>query len=469
MGRPPVTAAELRAGGLSSRDLKHFSTPGFNADWGHSRLYPLAQAWPMGFSWSSFTAQETLLGIAADGGLNSEQVLAPDRDLVPDMSAAFALATDDLMFFSDSGPGASLELARRVEESMRKHGAVKHAEKDLDDSTSGVCIGVELVDGRQWWPQGSRLCELIDAVIDIAEHPRASPGAVGAFLGVLQWHDLLRRLKLSVFAEVYRFTGDATDWKVVDVPPAVLVELVVDIVLSAFTSVDMGLPYLGFLGATDASTEFGHGATIAPMDRQRLHNIAQLAAKSGEHVVLHGVDDTLATRRLLSRPHQLGLQLSDFEVMFSLRVEAPRHINLEEAEALLHFVRWVLRSPQRFCHRLVVLMDSRVVIGAVGKGRSGSVPLNRLLRRLAALTFAGELAVFVVFIPTAHNPADHPSRGGPASWPHALRAASRHGVGAGVRYERKLGRRLAHQALTPAGRLCRLAETLGMVGQSGRS
>ncbi len=39
------------------------------------------------------------------------------------------------------------------------------------------------------------------------------------------------------------------------------------------------------------------------------------------------------------------------------------------------------------------------------------MPLNQLLRRLAALCFLGGLVLYVVFVPSAHNPADAPSRG----------------------------------------------------------
>jgi len=459
MARPPLTRHELLAGGLSDDDITAYSTEGFDGAHSDGRLFPLGQTWQMGFSWSSYVAQETLLGIASDAGLASDHALAPDRDCIPDMASAFALATDDLMLFSDQGPGVTLAMAKRLEDSMARHGAIKHGDKDLDDVVNGVCIGVELVDGRSWWPPGARLWELIEAVVDLAAHPRASAAAVGAFMGVAQWFDLLRRLKLATFADVYRFVGNATDWTVTDVPPGVVTELVVDTVLAAFASVDMGLPHLGFVGATDASTVYGHGAAVAPMDEQRLNEIAQLAAKFGEHVELSTASEA-RPRQLLSRPHHLNLGLHDFEVVFSVRVECPRHINLEEAEALLHFVRWVLRSPARFGRRLVVLLDSRVVVGAVGKGRSGSVPLNRLLRRLAALTFAGGLALFVVFIPTAHNPADHPSRGGPDTWPGALRAASRSGVVGGARRVRKLARSEAHRARGPAGRLGRLLNEL---------
>ena len=49
-----------------------------------------------------------------------------------------------------------------------------------------------------------------------------------------------------------------------EVPTPVVDELLLDAVLSAFGSVDVRRPYLPLLGATDASTDFGHGAAVAP-------------------------------------------------------------------------------------------------------------------------------------------------------------------------------------------------------------
>jgi hypothetical protein len=57
----------------------------------------------------------------------------------------------------------------------------------------------------------------------------------------------------------------------------------------------------------------------------------------------------------------------------------------------------------------------------VAKGRSSSRPLNALVRRVAALCFAGGLVLHCVFISTKHNPADWPSRGDATTWPTALR------------------------------------------------
>ena len=219
-------------------------------------------------------------------------------------------------------------------------------------------------------------------------------------------------------------------------PDAVVDELLVDMTLSVFGAVDMQRPFLPFVGATDASTVFGHGAAIAPLPLGVLRRLSTMTCTAGGHVTLDdgaALSEELAAR-LGPRQH-LDLQLGDFEVVLSVRVEDPDHINLEEAKALIRYIRWILRSKSRFGHRVVVLIDSQVVIGAATKGRSSSRALNALIRRLAALCFAGGLVLHCIFIPTAHNPSDWPSRGGPGTWPEALRSSTRRGVPGGPRAE----------------------------------
>ena len=183
----------------------------------------------------------------------------------------------------------------------------------------------------------------------------------------------------------------------------------------------MQQPFLPLLGATDASTVFGLGATTAEMSCEQLQSLSTLSARAGEHVSLVQTDDVKELEERYRGPRRnLDLALGDFRVVLSVQVASPQSINLEEARALIVYVRWILRTGQHFGKRLVVLLDSSVVIGAVTKGRSSSIPLNRLVRRLAALTFAGGLSLFLVFVPSAHNPADWPSRGGPATWPACL-------------------------------------------------
>ena len=159
-----------------------------------------------------------------------------------------------------------------------------------------------------------------------------------------------------------------------------------------------------------------------PVSQTRL--IARLSTKAGEHVRIADGPSLHERECRLGPRFDTGLSLHQFEVVLCVRVESPEHINVEEAKALLWYIRWLLRSGTRFGHRVVVLLDSRVVIGAVAKGRSSSTRLNRVIKQIAALCFVGGLVLHLVFIPTEHNPADHPSRGDVSTWPVALRTRS---------------------------------------------
>ena len=401
-GRPSVLRSELIAAGVSDEELILFGAIGCS-----NSFVPCSQVWPMGFSWSSCVAQETLLSICSRSNMGSDRVLANDAPLPIDLSLAFAVATDDLMVFSSDGPGSTTSAVKGVEHTMDTHGIVRAPEKDIDDALFATCVGVDLVDGTNWWTPGGRLWKLLDAIVDLAGCRHGSPGAVAGFYGAAGWYDLLRRSSLSVFHDVYDFASGlkAKDWTRVAVPCGVIQELLLDRVFALFTTVDMRLPYLSFVGATDASTVYGHGAAVANLSSDEIRQISRLSCKGGAHVQLG--DGPELSEALLSRlgpRHDLQLTLKDFSVVLCVKVDTPGHINLEEANALVGYVRWILRSRQRFRHKVVVLIDSKVVIGAVAKGRSSSVPLNRILRRLTALCFAGGLVLRCIFVPTSHNP-----------------------------------------------------------------
>ena len=63
-------------------------------------VWPVCTTWPMGFAWSSFIAQSQLLGVCNASGLTTERMLADDLHTPVDLSAVFALATDDVMLFN---------------------------------------------------------------------------------------------------------------------------------------------------------------------------------------------------------------------------------------------------------------------------------------------------------------------------------------------------------------------------------
>ena len=119
----------------------------------------------------------------------------------------------------------------------------------------------------------------------------------------------------------------------------------------------MTAPHLDFVGATDASTDFGYGASIAPMSPSEIRRLARLDTKVGDHVTLGAgsTDDTKPGR--LGEPHRLNCALSDFRTVMCLRVDDKEHINIREGRAFLTYLRWLLRSGARHGKRVVVLVD----------------------------------------------------------------------------------------------------------------
>ena len=408
MGRPPVSIDELRdIGGLSLDELKQFLLQGESLG---TKLFPVSLTWPMGFSWSSYVAQEFLLDICKSSGLDECQVLSCDTATPLSFEQVFAAATDDLMIFSDAGAGHTLTAARLVDDEFNRRQALRNTSKDVDDELFATCVGVQLEDGVHLGVPPSRCLAMLLSLVFLLQRQEASPKQVHQLLGVQQWYDLLCRCKLAVYDKVYDFVRDPLDNAAKTVPSIVLFELALGLLLGIFWKVDLRRPFLPLVSATDASTEYGFGASVAEVPISMVRRLARVSEKQGSYVTLDGgFAEGVGTHRH-GHQHHLELSMNDFVHVFSVRRQHPAHINVLEGEAFVLWLRWLLRSRHRHRARTVVLVDSAVWLGAAAKGRS-STQLNRLLRKAAALQLAGELQVYLVLVPSAENPADCPSRG----------------------------------------------------------
>jgi len=106
-----------------------------------------------------------------------------------------------------------------------------------------------------------------------------------------------------------------------------------------------------------------------------------------------------------------------------------QQINLQELAALAGEVERRCRAGLAKA-RLLMICDSRVVVGAVARGRSSSRVLNSRLRRLSARLLASGVELRVIWISTHFNPSGASSRhqplpqpAAPAEWLAALLAA----------------------------------------------
>ena len=84
------------------------------------------------------------------------------------------------------------------------------------------------------------------------------------------------------------------------------------------------------------------------------------------------------------------------------------HINILEMASLLRLVQ---KLSDRCCAlRVVGMVDSHVTKGAASKGRTASLGLGAILRRLNAHMIAASIFMCIPFVPTRLNPSDDPTR-----------------------------------------------------------
>jgi hypothetical protein len=115
------------------------------------------------------------------------------------------------------------------------------------------------------------------------------------------------------------------------------------------------------------------------------------------------------------------MRLVSWRVAVSTSLKSIGHVALEEMRALLLAGKVAERHRGKggTCETLF-LVDNSAVVGAVGKGRSGSFELNRLLRQWSARQLMwGWCTPCIKYVNTKWNPADHPSRAYRApQWPN---------------------------------------------------
>lgn len=116
-------------------------------------------------------------------------------------------------------------------------------------------------------------------------------------------------------------------------------------------------------------------------------------------VDVSGLESQLSNELMLS---------SRWEVKSSWRFRKPSHINILEEAALLKLCNQL--AIEKAPVRCVDFVDSNVVRCATAKGRSSSLGLSPILRRVSAVCVASGIYMSVPFTPTRLNCADDPTR-----------------------------------------------------------
>jgi hypothetical protein len=365
----------------------------------------------MGFSCSSAAAQEVSIDICLGAGLPLSSLLADNEPPPLEQEELACVVTDDILLFHfDKNAGA--HRLQSLDASFEAHNVPRNKSKDIDLASSMVGLGCDLGNSPPMAePETGKAWEWLTAGIDLCEIGRASPRAFAGALGVSQWFALLSRPYYSIYDAAYEFECRKPQDIPQKVPLPALSEVAVGIALFPLLGAAMDRQYLPLLAASDASTVFGFGVSVASCDVSIARDMGTWAERRGDYVRLtRGVDDE-PERPRLGTPRKIPLQKDDFTDVISARAKYKAHAGVLEMQALLLLLKWVLRSVSRHHHRIAVLVDAKTVLGAAAKGRSSSPQLLRILRQIAAHTLAGDLLPRYIYCPSEDNPADGPSRG----------------------------------------------------------
>ena len=150
MGRPSCSAGELcDATGIRLSELSRYWTgPGRLER--TTTLVPVGCVWAMGFGWSSWVAQSTMLSACRAAGLHEG---AP--------SPVYCLATDEVVYMRPDDISKGRAAIRCLDSEFTRRGILKKADKDIDGSLEGTLIGIDLVDVSFFAAHGPKLARLL--------------------------------------------------------------------------------------------------------------------------------------------------------------------------------------------------------------------------------------------------------------------------------------------------------------------
>lgn len=194
----------------------------------------------------------------------------------------------------------------------------------------------------------------------------------------------------------------------------ILSELIALICVAPAMRADLRRQLCDGLGATDSSLTHG-GSVICNPPTKVLEDLYTLCEERGGYVRLDWGSGPPPSTMQDNRSAVASLVKSfAWSEATCHGWKTPQHVNVLELEEILVYLKWQARRGRRNL-RLIVVVDSRVALGAAAKGRSSGKPLDFVCRRIAAACLRYGYTVDFVWAPSAFNPADAPSRMMPLS------------------------------------------------------
>ena len=238
-------------------------------------------------------------------------------------------------------------------------------------------------------PSSSKLLVVLLAMLALVEGASVAPLQLAALLGVIQWFDHICRPLFATLDNVYEFALRVLGHVCQSLDDCMRAELLLVLTLAPAWEADLRRPWLPEVLATDASTSFGFGVCTASTTVDMVRDLGRLAERRGDYVRLDRVPGDDETKPRIGSPHHSHLNKSAFSMVLSqrfMRIAAPGAL---EATGLCLTLRWLIRTACKHSHRVVVLVEAKAVLGAAAEGRTSAASFRMQVRRIAALSVAG--------------------------------------------------------------------------------
>jgi len=377
---------------------------------GEPQWYPMCTTLPMGFSHAVLLAQQVHEHtLYSRGALQSCDNILEQRQPTIHRPIHELYIDDNCLIGTDQA-----ELQQQYSRCMAAYadaGLLAKPEKCTPPTSQPTEVLGVMVGGKDHHIRLSptKMKKLIGQTIYLLHKQQCSGTELARLLGHWTWAIMLRRPALAVLQNAYiyvnRYKGrQHTLW------PCVRHELDALIGLAPLLYANLAAPRLPLLPATDASMT-GSGVVLSALPPALADDLWYLATyRPADHVTVDNANGLLSPS-----PTQLDslrqLQWSTVTAYtWSYGTDDTNHINELELQAVYTMVRHMLSRPQTVDSRLLHMVDNTVSISCLRKGRSSSIKLTMVLRKIHSHLLAASLALLPLYIRSEDNPADSPSR-----------------------------------------------------------
>jgi hypothetical protein len=434
----------------------------------HPCVYPMCTTLPMGWSHSVYVAQVMHEHALYNTGTleKKDNVLNVSSALIRAGSAIHSIYIDDLVLItvvpigdtSDSVtvPDSFAGIFHSVLACYAATGLVVKQSKVVSPTCQPVLVlGVELHTHVIAVPS-NKMKLLLRQTVSVLRSSTVTGQALSELVGSWCWVMLLNRSSLSVLRHVWRYIAVAGDkpyalWK------SVRKELFMLLGVATHLQADLSMSWHEQIIATDASQDGAGVVTTVDVNSTILKRVWPVAhhkqqyagAETGAtwcvpvpkptctsksvsnryrpfHASYHLTQPALHKLTALPNPpsfdkllkrqrwrvivnHPWRYKYKSVAGAATKNAGSGAHINALESNSLLLGLRWLSSRRDGMRHRVIMCVDSSVLCYALLKGRSSS-SLHVKVREISGLCLALDVRVLPVWIPSAWNPADAPSR-----------------------------------------------------------